>query len=164
MWPCVARSHRLHCTAAQAKPQQTRLEVDSRAQSAITRRSVDGAPHSFRWRLLAHVGLRVPPSRLANRIGPCHSCLRLAHRFERRRSCLCLCRLSDTEPLTPLACRSTMAGIHNIQHDYMQIPPITRAYSTMCVLTTLAVVSCFSLISDVMGLAMFNMMFCAFSN
>ncbi|XP_013778994.1 derlin-2-like [Limulus polyphemus] len=28
---------------------------------------------------------------------------------------------------------------HNVQHEYMQIPPVTRAYTTACVLTTLAV-------------------------
>lgn len=27
------------------------------------------------------------------------------------------------------------------QQEYMQIPPVTRAYTTACVLTTLAVVS-----------------------
>ncbi|KAI1292091.1 Derlin-2 [Halotydeus destructor] len=32
-----------------------------------------------------------------------------------------------------------MAGVHNIQNDYLQIPPVTRAYSTACVLTTIAV-------------------------
>jgi len=28
-----------------------------------------------------------------------------------------------------------------IQQEYMQIPPVTRAYTTACVLTTIAVVS-----------------------
>jgi len=32
-----------------------------------------------------------------------------------------------------------MAGVQNVQADYFAIPPVTRAYSTACVLTTLAV-------------------------
>lgn len=37
---------------------------------------------------------------------------------------------------------AVMAGVQNLQQDYLQIPPITRMYSTACVLTTLAVVCC----------------------
>jgi len=32
-----------------------------------------------------------------------------------------------------------MAGVQNLQQDFMQIPPVTRAYSAACVLTTIAV-------------------------
>lgn len=34
-----------------------------------------------------------------------------------------------------------MAGFQTLQQDYMQMPVITRGYTTACVLTTLAVVS-----------------------
>lgn len=30
---------------------------------------------------------------------------------------------------------------HTFQQEYMEMPPITRAYTTACVLTTIAVVS-----------------------
>jgi len=39
-----------------------------------------------------------------------------------------------------LALRLRMA-YRTIQQEYMQIPPVTRAYTTACVLTTVAVVS-----------------------
>lgn len=36
---------------------------------------------------------------------------------------------------------TSIMAYQTIQQEYMQMPPITRAYTTACVLTTVAVVS-----------------------
>lgn len=44
-------------------------------------------------------------------------------------------------PVHPDTCFAVFSMAQSFQQEYMQIPPITRAYTTSCVLTTLAVVS-----------------------
>lgn len=46
-----------------------------------------------------------------------------------------------------------------IHHEFMQIPPVTRAYVATCVLTTIAIVSIFLLLNKFKGVYILEVSF-----